>query len=279
MGIDLVSKSTLLSSFGEPERQGKVYLIGAGPGDPELMTVKGLRCLRLADVVVYDRLVDPSLLEETRRDAERIYVGKGPRCHTLAQDEINALLIARARQGQTVARLKGGDPFVFGRGGEEAAALAEAGIPFEVVPGVTSAVAVPAYAGIPVTHRGAAPLFTVVTGHEGATAQASPPVNWEALAALDGTIVVLMGVAALPKLTQRLLVAGLAPTTPAVVIEQGTTQAQRVVSGTLADIAARAASAGFTSPATTVIGAVAALREELAWFDATKTGAALMLDL
>src|SRR5579871_4104593 len=147
---------------------GKVYLIGAGPGDLDLITVKGLRCLRAADVVIYDRLVDSSLLDESRSDALRIYAGKGPQCHTVPQGEINDLLITHARQGKIVARLKGGDPFVFGRGGEEAVALAEAGIPFEIVPGVTSAIAVPAYAGIPVTHRGVAPLFTVVTGHEGA---------------------------------------------------------------------------------------------------------------
>lgn len=256
------------ASQSAPLPRGKVYLIGAGPGDPELITVKGLRCLRTAEVVVYDRLVDSTLLDEVRPDAERIYVGKGPRCHALPQEEINALLIAYAEAGRIVARLKGGDPFVFGRGGEEASALASAGIPFEVVPGVTSAIAVPAYAGIPVTHREHASVFTVVTGHESeGAAHASPPVKWEALAALGGTLVILMGVATLPRLTQRLLDCGMDPETPAAVIQRGTTSTQRVITGTLADIARRAAEAGLESPAITVIGAVAALHESLAWFE------------
>jgi uroporphyrin-III C-methyltransferase len=251
--------------------RGKVFLIGAGPGDADLITVKGLRCLRVADVVVYDRLVDQALLEEARPGAERIYAGKGPRCHTLPQEEIQALLIAQARLGRTVARLKGGDPFVFGRGGEEAGALREAGIPFEVVPGVTSAIAVPAYAGIPVTHRGHASAFTVITGHEGTgAAHGAPQVNWEALAAVGGTLVVLMGVAALPHVTRRLVDAGLDAATPAAIIERGTTPAQRVVTGTLADISGRAAEAGLQSPATTVIGAVAALHESLDWHETTR---------
>src|SRR5256714_10137053 len=156
-----------------------VYLVGAGPGDPDLITVKGLRCLRLADVVVYDRLIDPALLDEARPDAARIFVGKGPGYHTMPQEQINALLVAQARQGRVVVRLKGGDPFVFGRGGEEAAALAAAGIPFEVVPGVSAAITVPAYAGIPVTHRGRGPLLPPVTAHDCAPAAG---VDWEALA-------------------------------------------------------------------------------------------------
>lgn len=252
--------------------RGKVYLIGAGPGDPDLITVKAQRCLRIADVIVYDRLLDPLLLDEARPGAERIYAGKGPRCHTLSQERINALLVEHARRGRIVVRLKGGDPFVFGRGGEEALALAAAGIPFEIVPGVTSAIAVPAYAGIPVTHRGHASHFTVVTGHagegEGAT-QSSPPVDWEALAALGGTLVILMGVAALPGIARRLLEGGLDRETPAAVIQQGTTRTQRTVTGTLADIAERAAAAGLEAPAITVIGAVAGLHESLAWFGAT----------
>ena len=256
------------ASQSAPLPRGKVYLIGAGPGDPELITVKGLRCLRTAEVVVYDRLVDSTLLDAVRPDAERIYVGKGPRCHALPQEEINALLIAHAGVGRIVARLKGGDPFVFGRGGEEASSLVSAGIPFEVVPGVTSAIAVPAYAGIPVTHRGHASSFTVVTGRESqGTAHTSPPVNWEALAALGGTLVILMGVATLPHCTQRLLDRGMDPETPTAVIQRGTTSTQRVVAGTLADIARRTAAAGLESPAITVIGAVAALHESLAWFE------------
>jgi uroporphyrin-III C-methyltransferase len=179
--------------------------------------------------------------------------------------------VGRARLGRTVARLKGGDPFVFGRGGEEALALVAAGVPFEVIPGVSSAVAVPAYAGIPVTHRGAAPLFTVVTGHERPAAVGDggedEAVDWGALARLGGTLVILMGVGTLPRITRRLLEGGLGAETPAAVIQQGTTGAQRVVAGTLADIAGRAAAAGLTSPAVTVVGAVAALRDSLAWFD------------
>ena len=241
-----------------------VYLVGAGPGDPDLITVKGLRCLRMADVVVYDRLIDPALLDEARPDATRIFVGKGAGYHTMPQEQINALLVAHARQGRVVVRLKGGDPFVFGRGGEEAAALAAAGIPFEVVPGVSAAIAVPAYAGIPVTHRGHGSLMTVVTAHECAPAAG---VDWEALARVGGTLIIMMGVAALPRVTQRLRDGGLAPHTPAAVVEQGTTAQQRVVEGTLADIAERAAAADIRPPAITVVGAVAALRTSLAWFE------------
>ena len=240
------------------------YLVGAGPGDPDLITVKGLRCVRRADVVVYDRLIDPALLDEARPDAARIFVGKGAGYHTMPQEQINALLVAQARQGRVVVRLKGGDPFVFGRGGEEAAALAAAGIPFEVVPGVSAAIAVPAYAGIPVTHRGHGSLMTVVTAHECAPAAG---VEWEALAKVGGTLIIMMGVAALPRVTQRLRDGGLAPHTPAAVIEQGTMAQQRVVDGTLADIAERAAAADIRPPAITVVGAVAALRASLAWFE------------
>ncbi|HLG78497.1 MAG TPA: uroporphyrinogen-III C-methyltransferase [Ktedonobacteraceae bacterium] len=247
---------------GPDGRAGTVYLIGAGPGDPELITVKGLRCLRIADVVLYDRLSSPQLLAEARPGAELIYVGKGPSCHTMPQSEINSLLIHFARQGLTVARLKGGDPYVFGRGGEEALALVEAGIPFEVVPGVSSAVAVPAYAGIPVTHRDHASSITIVTGHEGQST--SPSVNWEALAALGGTLVVLMGVKALPRFTQRLLAAGQDPATPAAVIQEGTTERQRIVQGTVADIAERALAAGLSAPALTVIGSVVSVSDVLA---------------
>jgi uroporphyrin-III C-methyltransferase len=241
---------------------GKVYLIGAGPGDLELITVKGLRYLQTADVVLYDRLISMDLLDEARADAERVFVGKGPRCHTMSQAEINALMIAYARSGRTVVRLKGGDPYVFGRGGEEAVALAQAGIPFEVVPGVSSAIAVPAYAGIPVTHRDYASSVTIVTGHEG-HGHAAPAVNWEALVQLGGTLVVLMGVKALPDFTRRLLEAGMTPDLAAAVIQEGTTPRQRIVTGTLANIAERALAAGLSSPATTVIGDVVGLEQML----------------
>jgi uroporphyrin-III C-methyltransferase len=250
----------------QSKHPGWVYLVGAGPGDPELITVKGLRCLQAADVIVYDRLVSPLLLDEACPEAERIFAGKEAGCHTLAQEEINMLLIAHARRGRMVVRLKGGDPFLFGRGGEEAAALAEAGIPFEVVPGVTSAIAVPAYAGIPVTYRGLAAQVTIVTAHGGDT-RPSAPVNWEQLATQEGTLVILMGLAALPHITRRLLVGGMAPLTPAAVIQQGTLQSQRVVTGTLADIATKTVAAQLSSPALIVIGAVAALRDSLDWFE------------
>lgn len=246
----------------EKPRRGKVYLIGAGPGDPELMTIKGMRCLRDADVVLYDRLISPLLLEEARPGAALMYVGKGPRNHSLPQEDINTLLITYARQGCTVARLKGGDPYVFGRGGEEAEALAAAGVPFEVIPGVSSAIAVPAYAGIPVTHRDHASSVTFVTGHGGCHDKARE-VNWEALAALGGTLVVLMGVTALPNFTSRLIAGGLAADTPAAVIQEGTTERQRIVTGTVENIAQQAKESGLTSPALTVIGTVVNLGEIL----------------
>lgn len=250
-------------------RPGKVFLIGAGPGDPELITVKGLRRLREADVVLYDRLISPELLDASRPEAERVFVGKGPGCHAMPQHEINALLVNYACQGKTVARLKGGDPFVFGRGGEEALTLIAAGISFEIIPGISSAIAVPAYAGIPVTHRQRASSFTVVTGHKG-QAPSTNEVNWEALAKLGGTLVVLMSVSALPDFTRRLIEAGLAGDTPAAVIQEGTTPRQRVVSGTLATIAARAQEADLRPPATTVIGDVVALQDVLRWYEQEK---------
>jgi uroporphyrin-III C-methyltransferase len=251
-----------------PARTGTVYLIGAGPGAPDLITVKGLRCLRAADVVVYDRLVDPALLDGLRPEAERIYVGKGPRCHTTPQSAINALLVRYARRGMTVARLKGGDPFVFGRGGEEALALAAEGIPFEIIPGVSSAIAAPAYAGIPVTHRGLTTHFTVVTGHTGREASSDAAVvDWRALTRVGGTLVILMGVEALSGIAQRLLDGGLSAATPAAVIQEAASARQRGVAGTLADIATRVAAAGVESPAVIVVGEVAALHQALAWCD------------
>src|SRR6266699_2680098 len=217
---------------------GKVYLVGAGPGDPELITLKGLRCLRVADVVVYDRLVNLSLLDEAPSGAERVFAGKKTGCHAVKQEEIHAFLIHRARQGRLVVRLKGGDPFVFGRGGEEALALAQAGIPFEVIPGVSSAIAVPAYAGIPVTHRDHASSVTIVTGHEQHT-RASSAVDWKTLANVKGTLVIMMGVDALSHITQQLLDGGLSPDTATAVIQQGTVPQQRVITGTLVNIAER----------------------------------------
>lgn len=241
---------------------GKVFLVGAGPGDAELITVKGLRLLHQASVVLYDRLISKQLLEETRPDAELVFVGKEPGCHSIPQEQINKLLISYAQQGHSVVRLKGGDPFVFGRGGEEAQALFEAGISFEVVPGVSAATAVPASAGIPITHRDVTSTVTIVTGHEGYSA--SPAVNWEALAVLGGTLVVFMGVKALPHFTQRLITAGMDATLPAAVIQEGTMPQQRVVTGTLENIAQRAQDAKLSSPALTVIGKVVDIRDILA---------------
>ncbi|MEP7359443.1 MAG: uroporphyrinogen-III C-methyltransferase, partial [Anaerolineales bacterium] len=211
---------------------GRVYLIGAGPGDPDLITVKGLACLRRADVVLYDRLAPAELLAEARPEAELIDVGKAPSHHRRSQDEINALLIEHAQAGRTVARLKGGDPFVFGRGGEECQALARAGIAFEVVPGVSSAFAVPAYAGIPLTQRGLNTGFTVLTGHS----LDQGGLDWAAVPAA-GTLVLLMGVENLAAITAELIRRGRDPHTPAAVIQNGTTAAQVVITGTLGEIA------------------------------------------
>lgn len=249
----------------ESEARGKVYLVGAGPGDPDLITVKGLRCLRTAQVVVYDRLANPALLDEASAQAELIFVGKQVGQCALRQEEINRLLIEQARACKIVVRLKGGDPFVFGRGGEEALALKEAGIAFEVVPGISSALAVPAYAGIPVTHRGQSCAVTIVTGHEDPK-RPSSMVDWESLAKLNGTLVILMGMATLPAIIQKLLAGGLSPETPAAVIEQGTIASQRQVVGPLVSIAERVLSAGLQSPAVVVIGQVVDLSTSLSWF-------------
>ncbi len=237
---------------------GKVYLVGAGPGDPGLITVKGLALLRQADVVLYDRLAPPELLRETGPQVELIDVGKQPARERFDQATINTLLVEKARAGLQVVRLKGGDPFVFGRGGEEALACYAAGVPFEVVPGVSSAIAVPAYAGVPVTHRQLARSFTVFTAHEDPDDPATA-LDYGALARLD-TLVALMGVKQLARLAAKLQEAGMSPETPAVCIEWGTTEHQRVIEGTLATLPALAAAAHIQPPSTVVIGAVAALR-------------------
>ena len=245
---------------------GIVYLVGAGPGDPGLLTRAGAEALAGADVVIYDRLANPELLELARADALRIYVGKETAQHTRPQHEINELLVEHARQGKTLCRLKGGDPFVFGRGGEEAGYLHAHGIPFVIVPGVTSAIAVPAYAGIPVTDRGCASSFAVLTGHEEA-GKATPTLDWPALAHAADTLVLLMGVATLTDSMAQLIANGRRPGTPVAVIQQGTTLSQRTVVGTLADIADRVREAGLHAPAITVVGEVVALRRQLAWFE------------
>jgi len=236
-----------------------VHLVGAGPGDPGLLTLRGAEVLRRADVVVHDRLSQSSLLDLAPANAERISVGKSPRGPSTPQEEINRLLVEKGRAGLEVVRLKGGDPFVFGRGGEEAAALAAAGVPFEVVPGVTSAVAVPAYAGIPVTHRGMSTSFTVVTGTD--APWASSETDWESVAKVGGTIVILMGVATRATIAQRLIGGGLAPDTPVAAVRWGTRPDQRTVRTTLADLG----ETDVASPAVIVVGAVAAI--DLGWYE------------
>jgi len=244
----------------------KVYLVGAGPGDPGLVTVKALECLRKADVVVYDRLVDDNLLEEASPRSEKIYVGKGRGCHAMEQKEINLLLIEKAREGKAVVRLKGGDPFVLGRGGEEAEVLAANGIPFEVVPGVSSAYAVPAYAGIPVTHRRLASSFTVVTGHEDPGKDESS-IDWDRISTGSDTLVFLMGMGNLAHIMNKLIQNGRPPSTPVAVIGRGTSPRQRTLVGTLEDVGARAQKEGFEPPAVIVVGEVVKLRQQIRWFD------------
>ena len=245
---------------------GTVYLVGAGPGDPGLITIKGLACLESADAVVFDRLVSDELISRARADAVLIDVGKVPGRHRYSQEEINALLVSTAIEGKSVVRLKGGDPFVFGRGGEEALVLAEAGVPFEVVPGVSSAIAAPAYAGIPITNRGYASSFTVVTGSEYPDKPESS-VDWEQMARTGGTITVLMGREGLASITSALVRGGRSPQTPAALVEWGTHPVQRTIVGDLSDIAAKADEAGLGSPMVAVIGEVVRLRERLRWFD------------
>ncbi len=245
-------------------RIGRVALVGAGPGDPGLLTIRGRTLLRRAEVVVYDRLVDPRLLDLASADTLRIFAGKARGVHALSQEDINALLIAHSRRGRRVVRLKGGDPFVFGRGGEEALALAAAGIPFEVVPGVSAVVAVPAYAGIPVTHRGVASSFAVVTGHEDTT-KGTPAVDWTRLATAVDTLVILMGLTSLPRIARTLIAHGRPPETPVALVRHGTTRAQETIVGTLGDITTRVAAAGFTPPVLAIVGDVVGLRRRIDW--------------
>jgi uroporphyrinogen III methyltransferase/synthase len=243
-------------------KPGRVSLVGAGPGDPGLLTVRALERLREAEIVVYDRLVNPELLDEAPEEALRIFAGKRVGAHCLPQAAINALLVHHASAGRFVVRLKGGDPFVFGRGGEEALALAKAGIPFEVVPGVSSAIAVPAYAGIPVTHRGVASSFAVLTGHED-PAKDGDVTDWGKLATAVDTLVILMAAVSFPRIVGALLANGRSPKTPVALIRWGTTEAQEVRVGMLADIVGRAR--GLEPPVVAVVGDVVSLREQLAW--------------
>jgi uroporphyrinogen III methyltransferase/synthase len=245
---------------------GTVYLVGAGPGDPGLMTVRSAELVAAADVILHDRLIPVAALHGAREDAELVYVGKRPGAPALPQGEIEDLMIERARAGRSVVRLKGGDPFVFGRGGEEAEALAAAGVAFEVVPGVTAGIAAPAYAGIPLTHRDDASAVAFVAGHEDPDKDGSA-IDWEALARFPGTLVIFMGVKRLPDVAARLIAAGRDGGEPAAAVERGTTPAQRTVSATLADLAGAAADAGITPPAVVLVGPVAARREAIAWFE------------
>lgn len=243
-----------------------VYLVGAGPGDPKLITVKGLDCIKRSDVIVYDRLVSPKLLNFARPDAEIIYVGKSPEHHTFIQTEINDLLVSKAKEDKVVTRLKGGDPYVFGRGGEEAEALYEHGIPFEVVPGITSAIAVPAYAGIPVTHRNVNSSFAVVTGNEVPDRDGSR-IAWDKLAMATGTIIFLMGMANLRHITSQLIKHGKDPDTPVALIRWGTRPEQETLTGCLGNIAEAAEKQGIKHPVTIVVGEVVNLRDKLKWFE------------
>jgi len=244
----------------------RVYLIGAGPGDPELLTLKGLRCLQEAECVVYDSLVNTDLLQHAILGAEWICVGKRGGSHTISQEDINALLIEKARAGKVVARLKGGDPFIFGRGGEEAEALASEGIPFEIVPGVTSGYAAPAYAGIPVTHRDFSPSVAFITGHEDPNKEESL-IAWDKIATGIGTLVFFMGVANLPEIVRNLIRHGRSPETPIALVQWGTFQHQEVVSGTLSTIVEQIKASGLSAPAITIVGEVVSLRHKLRWFD------------
>ena len=246
-------------------RRGKAYIVGAGPGDPGLITLKGLECVKEADVVIYDRLVHKRLLEHARPDAELIYVGKDPGRHEIPQERISLLIAEKAAEGKVVTRLKGGDPFVFGRGGEEAEVLVEAGIPFEIVPGVTSVVAVPAYAGIPITHRDHTSSFAVITGRE-SSSKPDSRIAWDKVSGI-GTLVILMGVKNMPFIVEQLLVHGRDPRTPVALIGWGTLPSQRTLVGTLANIVEKIREADFHPPAVAVIGEVVSLRERLRWFD------------
>ncbi|MBA3408561.1 MAG: uroporphyrinogen-III C-methyltransferase, partial [Solirubrobacterales bacterium] len=251
---------------GDGVTPGTVYLVGAGPGDPGLLTLRAAELIARADVILHDRLIPREALAGARPDAKLLYVGKQGGGEQVAQESTNRLLLEHARAGRTVVRLKGGDPFVFGRGGEEALLCVEAGIPFEVVPGVTAGIAAPAYAGMPVTHRELASGVAFVTGHEDPGKPGSA-LDWPSLAAFPGTLVFYMGVRALPQIAAQLVRGGRGGDEPVAVIERGTMPGQRTLLATLADVAERAATEGIRAPAVTLVGPVAALGEQLAWLE------------
>ncbi|MFD2169803.1 uroporphyrinogen-III C-methyltransferase [Tumebacillus lipolyticus] len=245
---------------------GKVYLVGAGPGDPKLITLRGVECIQEADVIAYDRLANPKLLDYAKAGAELIFVGKLPDRHLLQQEEINALLVEKAQAGKVVTRLKGGDPFVFGRGGEEALELSRHKIPFEVVPGITAGIAAPAYAGIPVTHRFVSSSFAVVTGHECPTKEQSS-LRWDKLATAVDTIAFYLGVKNLPLICEQLIENGRDPKTPVAIIHWGTLPEQKTVQGTLDTIVEVARQQQIANPSIILVGDVVGLREEIQWFE------------
>jgi uroporphyrin-III C-methyltransferase/precorrin-2 dehydrogenase/sirohydrochlorin ferrochelatase len=255
-----------LANAGDDAQHGEVYLVGAGPGDPDLLTLKALRLMYAADVVLYDRLVSPEIMKRVRPDAERIFVGKEAKHHPVPQEEINEMLVRLALEGKKVLRLKGGDPFIFGRGGEEIDRLAAAQLPFQVVPGVTAASGCAAYAGIPLTHRDYSQSVRFVTGH---MKNDLPDLDWPALAKEDQTLVVYMGLITLAVICEQLQAYGMAADMPVGIVEQGTLPQQRVVTGTLNDIAGKVAAANVKAPAIIIIGKVVRLHRELAWFGTT----------
>jgi uroporphyrinogen III methyltransferase/synthase len=248
------------------KKQGKVYLVGAGPGDPGLLTIKAKVCIENADIVVYDYLANQVFLDYAGKKAELIYVGKKGGSHTMSQQDINRLIVDKANKGHNVARLKGGDPFIFGRGGEEAQELIKAGVTFEVVPGITSAIAVPAYAGIPLTHRDHTSTVAFITGHEDPTKEKSD-IAWDKLATGAGTLVFLMGVGNLPKISERLMEYGRSPETPIAIIHRGTVSAQKTLVGCLGDIVQRLENETVKPPSIIVVGDVVNLRKDLNWFE------------
>jgi len=265
-GNEKAAEQKFLEKLNAPDAsktKGEVYLVGAGPGDPDLLTFRALRLMQKADVVVYDRLVSPEILELVRRDAEKIYVGKAKSKHTVPQNEINELLAKQALAGNRVVRLKGGDPFIFGRGGEELETLIKHGVSFQVVPGITAASGAASYAGIPLTHRDHAKSVVFATGH---LQDNSINLNWQGLAQPDQTIVFYMGLTGLPIICEQLVKHGLTPTTPIAMVQSATTAEQKVVTGTLEDIQQKAEAADIKPPALIIVGSVVSLHKKLSWF-------------